>query len=224
MLSLKTFEVGMDKIQKNWSKSYDDDLKKGFYNLVKHMDDTQFLKCCTNAIINSDVIKLPPLGTLKQYFVKSNKTQKYLKVRNDIEDMVTSSNNKYISDEPLTHKVVQLLGNIKRLGANSPLSLEIILNTTLKDLIEELENQTLTDIPLYLGDKNSIYLDFLGDKQKALNWVKAYILKNYEISDINEIDLIETIKTNAENLISKNRFIDNQEIFKLVRLDNVNEI
>lgn len=215
MLSDEVFKQVFDMIEKVIGNKYTQEERQIYKMLLNDLTDEELKEYTYTMLKDYSYTWLPKPANIYKYKIEKDKakkelekqvlekitTEKYVKIRNQIEQMAKNvTTKKYICDEPLTHKIVDILGGIHKLGMYNITTFDILMNTTLKDLVKQAVTQKIENMPLTLGsrEKNAT-LVIVGNEDDAKRWLNAYghkknILENgIYITDVKELlDILET--------------------------------
>ena len=180
-LTLEVFNEGIKILEATYNKKYSNDQKNILYTLLSNYGKDFFIASIKQTIETHSYTTLPPIGEI----IKNGKDQqndliviRSLQIRNKIFSLIKDTTTTYILDDPITKKIVDLLGGLKYLGQLDPKELNILLTNYLMKTIKALGNNLdLVDFnDIILGNINNEYIKIVGDIGKITRILKQHNL------------------------------------------------
>lgn len=177
------FAEGIYFLEIAYNKKYTAPQKQVMYLALKDLSYEKYEKCIKKVLQNHKYNILPNIADIYQYAVTTEDEKVILiaKVRSQIQKAVTKSYANVICDEPLTHKVIELLGGLSFLGTTTLENFNIILNTKVDNLVKSLCDVKFKELDIILGRSETGSLYLIGDNKKIKRWINRYIALNKEM-------------------------------------------
>lgn len=176
------FAEGIYFLEIAYNKKYTGPQKQVMYLALKDLSYEKYEKCIQKVLQNHKYNILPNTADIYQYSIltEDEKTVLGAKIKNQIQKAAIKSYANVICDDPLTHKIIELLGGLSYLGQTTQENFNIILNTKVDNLVKSLCNTKFKELDIILGRSETDSLYLIGDNKKIKRWINRYITLNQE--------------------------------------------
>lgn len=191
----KVFRQGIYLIETIIGKNYTEEQAKIYKTLLDDIPEDNFIHGINNMLRERVYSNLPMPAEIRDYCLGLKDDELAVKVniaRTNIQKALSKAGtyNDVVFDDPVIHLCINSIGGWIELGMKPIKEMEEWLKWELPKLYKNFSSRKSYDIPLILKGKageDFKTLIYIGDKEKAERWTKAYlIVKEKPINQIIE--------------------------------------
>lgn len=206
-MNKQQFIYEISRLENALNKYYTKEQLEIFYEFFSKYSNIEFRKAINNILTKHIYNNLPTIAeinnslNLKDEEMENIIIAKTYQIKNVIDKLARNTQLMYICDDKLIHKVIDILGGLKKIGQMNEVDYENRIYFQIKEILKSIKYQS-DYFPIFAGNRNSDTIVFIGDVDKIRENLKI----EYKNNNIEE-DIL-------------NKIIKNLDIYKSIELKN----